>query len=258
VCKFRHLLEAHQTGGTDPGTGESALAAQGVRSRTGRSWTRHPARTHLTRTGSSSAIRRCTRRRRQTMVLRMKAHVGVASNRTKIIPHGGGDGGQRSRFGGAADLLHGEETRVGAIRLIADRRSDPGVRAAGPGLHPSALPLQGWGDEVERAKNRSKSTVRSKVEHVVCGDEAESSGFVKLRFRGLKKNATQLFACARLVNLYLARKTVALRHRLARERRLLITGEPPSRRRPEKTNRALAPASRTLTTSEDTAYSEFP
>jgi RNA-directed DNA polymerase len=30
-----------------------------------------------------------------------------------------------------------------AIRLIADRRSDPGVRTSGPGLHPSALPLQG-------------------------------------------------------------------------------------------------------------------
>src|SRR5438128_957844 len=60
-------------------------------------------------------------------------------------------------------------------------------------------------DEVERAKNRSKSTVRSKVEHVFAVMKLKF-GFVKLRFRGLKKNATQLFAVCALVNLYLARK----------------------------------------------------
>src|SRR2546429_117792 len=35
-------------------------------------------------------------------------------------------------------------------------------------------------------------------------------GFVKLRFRGLQKNATQLFAVCALVNLYLARKKLLL------------------------------------------------
>src|SRR5207253_9205425 len=48
-------------------------------------------------------------------------------------------------------------------------------------------------DEVERAKNRTKSTVRSKVEHVFAVMKLKF-GFVKLRYRGLKKNATQLFA----------------------------------------------------------------
>src|SRR5437899_6224074 len=79
-------------------------------------------------------------------------------------------------------------------------------------------------DEVERAKNRTKSTVRSKVEHVFAVMKLKF-GFVKLRFRGLKKNATQLFAVCALVNL--SEKTVALGTGLARERRLLITGEPP-------------------------------
>src|SRR5438093_12054 len=41
-------------------------------------------------------------------------------------------------------------------------------------------------DEVERAKNRSKSTVRSKVEHVFAVMKLKF-GFVKLRFRGLKE-----------------------------------------------------------------------
>jgi transposase, IS5 family len=64
-------------------------------------------------------------------------------------------------------------------------------------------------DEVERAKNRTKSTVRSKVEHVFAVMKLKV-GFVKLRYRGLKQNATQLFAVCALVNLYLARKKLFL------------------------------------------------
>jgi len=66
---------------------------------------------------------------------------------------------------------------------------------------------------------------------------------VKLRFRGLKKNATQLFAVCALVNLYLARKNCCSCTGLARERRLLITASRPSRRKTGKNRiRALAPA----------------
>jgi len=57
---------------------------------------------------------------------------------------------------------------------------------------------------VERAKNRTKSRVRSKVEHVFAVMKLKF-GFVKLRYRGLQKNATQLFAVCALVNLYLGR-----------------------------------------------------
>ena len=62
---------------------------------------------------------------------------------------------------------------------------------------------------MERAKNRTKSTVRSKVEHVFAVMKLKF-GFVKLRYRGLQKNATQLFAVCALVNLYLARKKLLL------------------------------------------------
>src|SRR5438552_3418198 len=56
-----------------------------------------------------------------------------------------GDGGQRSRFGGAArSIARRGNAGVGRSGLSRTERSDPGVRAAGPGLHPSALPLQGW------------------------------------------------------------------------------------------------------------------
>ncbi len=62
---------------------------------------------------------------------------------------------------------------------------------------------------MKRTKKRTKSTVRSKVEHVF-GVMKLKCGFVKLRYPGLKKNAPQLFAVCVLVNLYLARKGLLL------------------------------------------------
>ena len=60
-------------------------------------------------------------------------------------------------------------------------------------------------DELERAKNRVKSKVRSKVEHVF-GVMKLKFGFVKVRYRGLAKNANRLFATCALVNLFMVRK----------------------------------------------------
>lgn len=51
-------------------------------------------------------------------------------------------------------------------------------------------------DEAERAKNRTKSRVRLKVEHVFVVLKLKF-GFVKVLYRGMEKNANRLFAtCA--------------------------------------------------------------
>jgi transposase, IS5 family len=60
-------------------------------------------------------------------------------------------------------------------------------------------------DEVERGKNRTKARVRSRVEHPFRILK-RVFGFVKVRFRGLKKNHDHLCAAFALVNLYLHRK----------------------------------------------------
>jgi len=65
-------------------------------------------------------------------------------------------------------------------------------------------------DELERAKNRTKSQVRSKVEHVFAVMKLKF-GFVKVRYRGLMKNANRVFATCALVNLFI------VRNRLLRE-----------------------------------------
>ena len=62
--------------------------------------------------------------------------------------------------------------------------------------------------EVERSKNRDKSRVRSRVEHVFAVVK-RLWGFGKVRYRGLDKNATRSFVALGLANIYLARAHLA-------------------------------------------------
>src|SRR5439155_16941051 len=114
------------------------------------------------------------------------------------------------------DLLHGEETRVWGDQ--AYRGQSAVIRACAPQAQDCThrrYRYKDGVDEVERAKNRSKSTVRSKVEHVSAVMKLKF-GFVRLGFRGLQKNATQLFPVCSRGNLYCARKKLL---RLAPPRR---------------------------------------
>lgn len=64
-------------------------------------------------------------------------------------------------------------------------------------------------DQLQRAKNRSKSRVRAKVEHPFRILK-RAFGFEKVRYRGLAKNHNRLCARFALGNLYLHRKRLAL------------------------------------------------
>src|SRR5437773_7511393 len=75
-------------------------------------------------------------------------------------------------------------------------------------------------------KNRTKSRVRSKVEHVFAVMKLKF-GFVKLGYRGAEECHPTVRGVRAGESVLGAEKTVALGTGLARERRLLITGEPP-------------------------------
>lgn len=60
-------------------------------------------------------------------------------------------------------------------------------------------------DAFERARNRTKSSVRAKVEHPF-GVIKRVFGFVKVRYRGLDKNAHHLFVTCALANLFMVRR----------------------------------------------------
>src|ERR1700682_4619948 len=109
------------------------------------------------------------------------------------------------------DLLHGEETRVWGDQ--AYKGQSHVIKECAPGAqdhthrryrHKNGIERQ------ERANNRPKSSVRSKVEHVFQVMKLQF-GFVKLRYRGLKKNAQRLFVTCALVNLFLSRRKLLLR-----------------------------------------------
>ncbi|WP_194715851.1 transposase, partial [Noviherbaspirillum soli] len=59
-------------------------------------------------------------------------------------------------------------------------------------------------DEAKRAKNRSKSKIRARVEHVFAVVK-RLWGFSKVRYRGLARNASRAFTALALANIYLAR-----------------------------------------------------
>ena len=62
-------------------------------------------------------------------------------------------------------------------------------------------------EDAIKLKNRSKSRIRARVEHVF-GVVKRLWGFGKVRYRGLAKNATRSFIALGLANIYLARGTL--------------------------------------------------
>jgi IS5 family transposase len=59
-------------------------------------------------------------------------------------------------------------------------------------------------DQTQRSKNRNKSRIRARVEHLF-GVVKRLWGFTKVRYRGLQKNATRAFTALALANIFLAR-----------------------------------------------------
>jgi len=212
VCKFRHLLEEHNLGEEILGTVNLHLQAKGVRITTGTivdATLIHAPSSTKNREQSRDPEMHQTRKGKQ-WYFGMKAHVGVDS-KTKIIHTAVATAANVSDVAILPDLLHGEETRVwgdGAyqgqtevIRECAPRARDYTQRRCR---------YQGQiVDEVAWAKNRTKSKVRAKVEHVFQVMKLKF-GFVKVRYRGLNKNAHRLFVTCALVNLFVSRRKLLL------------------------------------------------
>ena len=207
VCKFRHLLEEHKLGEQILGTVNLHLQSKGVRITTGTivdATLLHAPSSTKNREQQRDPEMHQTRKGKQ-WYFGMKAHVGVDS-KTKLIHTAVATAANVADVTVLPDLLHGEETRVWG---------DQAYRGQTEVIHQCAPLAQDCThrryryknriDEVERAKNRTKSSVRSKVEHVFAVMKLKF-GFVKVRYRGLKKNANRLFTTCALVNLFLVRR----------------------------------------------------
>jgi IS5 family transposase len=207
MCKFRHLLEEHGLGGEMLETVNLYLEDKGVRITTGTivdATILHAPSSTKNREQKRDPEMHQTKKGNQ-WYFGMKAHVAVDSN-TKLIHTAVVTPANVADATVLPELLHGEETKVWGdqaycgqsevIREYAPRAQDCTQRRYRYKNHV---------DEEERAKNRTKSQVRSKVEHVF-GVMKLKFGFAKVRYRGLAKNANRLFATCALVNLFMVRK----------------------------------------------------
>jgi IS5 family transposase len=104
------------------------------------------------------------------------------------------------------DLLHGNETRVWGDSAYAGQSEVLAEQAplAQDDTHAKSCRNRPLRDEDTR-KNRTKSGVRAKVEHIFRVLKRQF-GFTKVRYRGLDKNPNHLFAALALVNIVLAKR----------------------------------------------------
>jgi len=207
VCKFRHLLEERRLGGQMLETVNLHLQEQGVRITTGTivdATIIHAPSSTKNREQQRDPEMHQTRKGKQ-WYFGMKAHVGVDS-KTKLIHTAVATAANVADATVLPELLHGEETRVWGDQ--AYRGQSEVIHQCAPRARDCThrrYRYKDQVDEVQRAKNRTKSKVRSKVEHVF-GILKLKFGFVKVRYRGLAKNANRLFAACALANLFMVRK----------------------------------------------------
>jgi len=207
VCKFRHLLERNKLGKTLLKAVNHYLHENGIKITRGTivdaTIIDAPSSTK-NKDGKRDPEMHQTAKGKQ-WYFGMKAHVGVDS-KTKLIHTILASPANVSDVDALPHLLHGRETRVwgdqgyqGQTEVI--RRCSPRAKDFTNRKYRG----RGGVNELEKAKNRTKSQVRAKVEHSI-GVIKRVFGFQKVRYRGLAKNLHRLEVTAALANLFMVRR----------------------------------------------------
>jgi IS5 family transposase len=207
ICKFRHLLEAHNLGAELFRLINVYLAENGLNVRTGTivdaTLIDAPSSTK-NKDGQRDPEMHQTKKGNQ-WYFGMKAHVGVDSQ-NKLIHSLAATSANVHDSRMLPKLLHGNETRVWGDSAYAGQTEV--IRKAAPYAqdftHHKGHRHRPLSAE-ERAKNRNKSKVRAKGEHPFLVLK-RIFGFTKVRYRGMHKNANRLFVACGLVNLYMTRR----------------------------------------------------
>ena len=206
ILNFRHLLEQHHLGDQLFGEINTYLAERGLKvaggtivdatiiaapSSTKNEKQERDPEMHQTKKGNQ-------------WYFGMKGHIGVDS-KTGLIHSVAVTPANTHDSQVVEHLLHGNETRVWGDSAYSGQKAKIKSKA------PKALdftnekgrcnaPLT----ELQKAKNRTKSKVRSLVEHPFLTIK-QLFKFSKVRYKGLKKNAHRFFVACGLANLHRAR-----------------------------------------------------
>ena len=212
VCRFRHLLEQHDLGRPLFDEVHRHLAAKGLKIATG-------TIVDATIINAPSSTKNAAKARDPEMhqtkkgnqwYFGMKAHLGVDS-RSKLIHAVVATPANAADSTVLPDLLHGKETRVWGDQAYRGQRAVIRQPKAQDFTN-RRYRYRGVVDEIERAKNRTKSKVRARVEHAI-GVIKRVFGFAKVRYRGLNKNTHRLLVTCALANLFMARRHLLCRAR---------------------------------------------
>jgi transposase, IS5 family len=207
ICRFRHLLETHDLSARIFEDVLAHLDARGLKVATGTivdATIVHAPSSTKNKDKARDPEMHQTRKGNQ-WYFGMKAHIGIDS-KSKLIHAVAATPANVHDSAVLGDLLHGEETRVWGDQ--AYRGQTDVIRQHAPGARDftnKRCRHNGHIDEIERAKNRTKSKVRAKVEHPF-GVIKRVFGFAKVRYRGIAKNADRLFVACALANLFMARR----------------------------------------------------
>ena len=207
ICKFRHRLEKHKLGKEIFATVNAHLASAGFKVSTGTivdaTIISAPSSTK-NKKGERDPEMHQTKKGQQ-WYFGMKAHIGVDS-RTKIIHSVAASAANVHDSLALPVLLHGKETCVWG---------DSAYQGQGEVICKHARQARDMTnrrcrykdqvDEVEKRKNRYKSSVRAKVEHPFLILK-KVFGFAKVRYRGIAKNTERLQVACALVNLFQLRR----------------------------------------------------
>lgn len=206
LLKFRRLLEKHKLGEALFSKVGEVLQAQGMKVGTG-------TIVDATIIAAPSSTKNADKqrdpemhqtRKGQQWYFGMKLHIGVDS-RSGLAHSAVVTAANVHDKHPLPDLLHGNEQRVYGDSAYASQKAL--IESKAPQARDftnQRVRKGGELDEVERSKNRNKSRVRARVEHVFAVVK-RLWGFTKVRYRGLDKNATRSFVALGLANIYLSR-----------------------------------------------------
>jgi len=208
LLKFRHLLERHDLGKQLFAKVGELLQARGLKVGTG-------TIVDATIIGAPSSTKNADKardpemhqtRKGQQWYFGMKLHIGVDSQ-TGLAHSAVVTAANVHDKHPLPDLLHGNEQRVYGDSAYASQKDLIASKApnAKDFTNERVRNRSGEVEEVKRSKNRNKSKIRARVEHVF-GVVKRLWGFTKVRYRGLDKNATRAFTALALANIFMCRK----------------------------------------------------
>ncbi|QVL37721.1 IS5 family transposase [Aminirod propionatiphilus] len=207
MCKFRHLLEAHDLGKRIFREVDAHLQSKGLRLAEGTIM-------DATIIAAPSSTKNKEKKRDPDMhqvkkgnqyYFGMKVHIGVDKD-SKLVHSLATTAANVHDSRMVGDLLHGAEKGVwgdsayiGKTETIQEKAPDAVDNTNKRGSRNRKL------TDEEQSHNRMLSKTRAKVEHVFLIAK-RVFGFTKVRYKGLKKNTSHVHVIFALSNLYMVRR----------------------------------------------------